>query len=139
MAEAVWGEGQDGRAPFCRFLPIWGGGRHDGGPPSWWNQFGVKNKMAELLSVGFYLFGVEEVKMEAHHHGGGCLGPKATRNGDFYPTEVRHDRSSQLFGPKTTQNGDSHPTEVRHDGSSQLLGVKDVKMEAHHDGGSNVR
>ena len=36
--------------------------------------FGVEDKMAELLCVGFYLFGVEEVKMEAHHHGGGCLG-----------------------------------------------------------------
>ena len=57
MAEAVWGEGQDGGASLCRFLPIW-----------------VENKMAELLCLGFYLFGVKEVKMEAHHHGGANLG-----------------------------------------------------------------
>ena len=52
MVEAVWGGEQDGGSPFWRFLPIWGGGRHDGGPPSWWNQFGVEDKMAELLCGG---------------------------------------------------------------------------------------
>ena len=54
--------------------PIWGEGGHDGGLPSWRRLFGVEDKMAELPCVGFYLFGVEDVKMEAHHHGGGCLG-----------------------------------------------------------------
>ena len=34
----------------------------------------VEDKMAELLCLGFYLFGVKEVKMEAYHHGGANLG-----------------------------------------------------------------
>ena len=36
--------------------------------------FGVEDKMAELLCVGFYLFGMKDVVMEAHHHGGDDLG-----------------------------------------------------------------
>ena len=74
MVEAVWGEGQDGGDSLCRFLPIWGGGRHDGGLPSWRRLFWVEDKMAELPSGGFYLFGVEDAMMEAHHHGGADLG-----------------------------------------------------------------
>ena len=70
----IWGEGQDGGAPFCRFLPIWDEGGQDGGLPSWQSLFGVENKMAVLPSGGFYLFGVEDVMMEAHHHGGADLG-----------------------------------------------------------------
>ena len=74
MVEPIWGEGQDGGAPLFRFLPIWCEGGQDGGLPSWRRMFGVENKMADLPSGGFYLFGVEDTMMEAHHHGGACLG-----------------------------------------------------------------
>ena len=73
--------------------------------------------MAELPCVGFYLFGVEEVKMEAHHHGGGRLG---------WRTRWR----SSLLEVSTYLGGGQ-------DGGAPLwrFGVKDVKMEAHHHGG----
>ena len=54
MAEAVWGEGQDGGAP------VW--------------RFGVKDVMMEVRHDGSsQLLGVKEIMMEVRHDGGSHL------------------------------------------------------------------
>ena len=53
--------------------PFWGEEHQDGGPPSWWIHFGVKNIKMEAYHHGGSVFGVKNIKMEAHHHGGSIL------------------------------------------------------------------
>ena len=70
--------------------PFWGQEHQDGGLPSWWIHFGVRNIKMEAHHHGGSIFGGEEhqdgglpswwihfgvrnIKMEAYHHGGSNL------------------------------------------------------------------